>query len=191
MALPQKQDHYTLADILSWDENERVELLQGSLVMMAPPSRAHQKICGELHRQIANYLEGKKCEIYPAPFGVRLFEESGSSPDGVDTIVEPDLTVICDLSKLDDGGCKGAPDLVVEVLSPSTRRHDQLVKFNLYQQAGVAEYWIVDPEAKSIQSFVLEDGHYSAKDFGTAEDVLKVHVLDGCFVELCKVFSIG
>ena len=186
MPLP-KEDRYTLADVLTWDEQERIELIDGTPVMMAPPSRAHQKISGELGRQLGNYLEGKKCEVYAAPFAVRLFEKAGDRPENVDTLVEPDLSVVCDPDKLDDVGCKGAPDLIIEVLSPSTQRHDRLVKYNLYQRAGVREYWIVDPAAKSVQTFVLEDGHYTAASFGSPDDVLKVSVLDGCFIELSKV----
>lgn len=104
-------------------------------------------------------------------------------------MVEPDITVVCDPSKLDDIGCKGAPDLVMEILSPSTQRHDKLTKFNLYQRAGVPEYWIVDPTNRSVQVFVLEDGHYAAKDFGTVGDSLKVNVLDDCTIDLAQVFS--
>ena len=187
MPLP-KEERYTLADVLTWDEQERAELIDGALVMMAPPSRIHQKITAELGRQLGNYLEGKKCEVYAAPFAVRLFEKAGDRPEDVDTLVEPDLSVICDPGKLDDMGCKGAPDLIIEILSPSTQRHDRLTKYNLYQRAGVREYWIVDPAARSIQSFVLEDGHYTAAGFGSPGDVLKVNVLEGCFIELSKVF---
>lgn len=187
MPLP-KEERYTLADVLTWDEQERAELIDGALVMMAPPSRIHQKISAELGRQLGNYLEGKKCEVYAAPFAVRLFEKAGDRPEDVDTLVEPDLSVICDPGKLDDMGCKGAPGLIIEILSPSTQRHDRLTKYNLYQRAGVREYWIVDPAARSIQSFVLEDGHYTAAGFGSPGDVLKVNVLEGCFIELSKVF---
>ena len=187
MPLP-KEDHYTLADVLTWDEQERIELIDGAPVMMAPPLRLHQEIITALLAQLYNYLEGKKCKVYPAPFAVRLFEKSGDRPENVDTLVEPDLSVVCDPDKLDDVGCKGAPDLIIEVLSPSTQRHDRLVKYNLYQRAGVREYWIVDPTAKSVQTFVLEDGHYTAASFGSPDDVLKVSVLDGCFIELSKVF---
>ena len=187
MPLP-KEERYTLADVLTWDEQERAELIDGALVMMAPPSRIHQKISAELGRQLGNYLEGKKCEVYAAPFAVRLFEKAGDRPEDVDTLVEPDLSVICDPGKLDDMGCKGAPDLIIEILSPSTQRHDRLTKYNLYQRAGVREYWIVDPAARSIQSFVLEDGHYTAAGFGSPGDVLMVNVLVGCFIELSMVF---
>ena len=187
MPLP-KENRYTLVDILSWPEEDHTELIEGAPVSMAPPSRVHQEISAALLAQLYNFLDGKKCRVYPAPFAVRLFEKDGDRPEDVDTMVEPDLSVICDPGKLDDIGCKGAPDLVIEVLSPSTQRHDRLTKYNLYQKAGVREYWIVDPSARSVQSFVLEDGHYTAAGFGAPEDVLKVSVLDGCFIELSKVF---
>lgn len=93
---------------------------------------------------MANFLDGKQCRVYPAPFGVRLFEQNGERPEDVDTMVEPDISVVCDRGKIDKYGCKGAPDLIIEVLSPSTRRHDRLVKLNLYQRAGVQEYWMVE-----------------------------------------------
>ena len=187
MALP-KEERYTYADYLEWDENERIELIYGAPVMMAPPSRRHQEILTELTRQLANFLEGKKCRVYPAPFGVRLFEQADDRPEAVDTVVEPDLSVICDRDKLDDQGCKGAPDLVIEILSPSTQRHDRLTKLNLYQRAGVYEYWIVDPESRIVQVMLLEDGLYRVADVCTAQDVIKVNTLEGCYLELEKVF---
>lgn len=188
MPLPQ-ENRYTLADVLAWEEQERMELINGYPVMMAPPSRAHQGIVSQLNRQIANYLQGKKCSVYPAPFAVRLFEEKRDRPEDVDTMVEPDITVVCDPAKLDDIGCRGAPDLVMEILSPSTQRHDRLTKFNLYQQAGVREYWIVDPVSRSVQVFLLEDGRYSAKDFGTAGETVRVNVLEDCVIDLSQVFA--
>ena len=188
MALPAKKERYTFADCLTWGENERIEIINGEAFMMAPPSRAHQKISGEIFRQLANYLAGKKCEVYAAPFAVRLFEQDGDSPEDVDTMVEPDVSVVCDPSKLDDRGCKGAPDLVIEILSPSTRRHDRMTKFTLYQQAGVREYWIVDPTNKDVQSFFLEDGRYSVKGFGIAGDEMRVNILEDCLIDLSEVF---
>ena len=190
MALPEEKARHSLADCLTWDENELIEIIDGEVFMMATPSRIHQKISGELFRQLANYLEGKKCEVYSAPFGVRLFEQDGDRPEDVDTVVEPDISVVCDQSKLDKHGCKGAPDLIVEILSPSSLRHDRLVKLNLYQRAGVREYWIVDPKNKSVQVF-LRDANaslYIYEEYGQ-KDVAKVNVLDGCFIELNKVFS--
>ena len=189
MPLPQ-ENRYSLADVLVWDEQDRAELVDGEIVMMAPPSRVHQGIVTEIVRQLANYLKGKKCKVYPAPFAVRLFEKSGDKPEDVDTVVEPDVTLICDHSKLDDIGCKGAPDLAVEVLSPSSQRHDRLTKYNLYQRAGVQEYWIVDPESRTVQVSALDNGRYRVAEIYTATDIAKVGVLDGCFIELSKVFDI-
>lgn len=188
MPLPMEK-RYTLANALTWDEQERIELIYGDPVMMSPPPvRIHQKASISLATQLNNYLSGKKCEVYAAPFAVRPFERDGDSPEDVDTMVEPDITVVCDPSKLDDIGCKGAPDLVMEILSPSTQRHDKLTKFNLYQRAGVREYWIVDPVSKSVQVFVLENGYYAAKDFGAVGDRLKVNILEDCTIDLSEVF---
>lgn len=189
MAIPAKKEQYTFADVLTWDENERIEIINGEAFMMAPPSSVHQEIVAELTRQFGNYLEGKRCKVYPAPFGVRLFERDGESPEDVDTMVEPDLSIVCDRNKIDKHGCKGAPDLVVEVLSPSTIRHDRFVKLALYQRAGVREYWIVEPETQTVQVYTLENGILHPRAFYGAGDVAKVNVLDGCFVELGKVFT--
>ena len=188
MPVPAPKGHYTFADCLIWGENERIEIINGEAVMMAPPTRIHQEILMELSRQLANFLEGKKCKVYPAPFAVRLFEKDGDTPEDVDTMVEPDISVVCDHDKLDKHGCKGAPDLVVEVLSPSTQRHDRLVKLDLYQRAGVREYWIVDPDSSTVQVFMLKDGYLHPHEVYSEKDIAKVNVLDGCFIELSKVF---
>ena len=189
MAIPAEKRKYSFLDYLSWDESDRVELLDGELIMMAPPARIHQEISVELTRQLANFLEGKRCRVYHAPFAVRLFEQDGDTPEDVKTVVEPDISVVCDPVKLDGKGCKGAPDMVMEILSPSTQRHDRLVKLDLYQRAGVREYWIVDPDNRIVQSFVLEDGRYSVKEFGAAGDKIKVNVLEDCVIDLSEVFS--
>ena len=189
MALPAEKTRYTFADVLSWDEDERIEIIDGEAFMMATPSRIHQEISGELFRQLANFLEGKQCRVYPAPFGVRLFVRDGDGPEDVDTLVEPDISVVCDRSKLDQHGCKGAPEMVIEILSPSTLRHDRLVKLNLYDQAGVLEYWIVDPQNRAVQVFRRDGGAALriCEEYGHTQ-VAKVSVLDGCFLELSKVF---
>ena len=189
MALPAEKVYYTFADVLMWDENERAEIIDGEIFLMSPPpSSTHQRIVAVLTAQLYAYLKGKRCEVFPAPFGVRLFEQDGDNPEDVDTMVEPDLSVVCDRRKIDEHGCKGAPDMVIESLSPSTRRHDRVTKFNLYQRAGVREYWIVDPVNKDVQSFVLEDGRYSVKELGTAGDTLKVNILENCVIDLTEVF---
>ena len=191
MAVPaEKKMKYTLADCLAWEEGTRGEIIDGEAVMMAPPSTAHQLISMELARQLANFLEGRKCRVLPAPFAVRLFERAGDKPEDVQTVVEPDLSVVCDSAKLDKYGCRGAPDLVVEVLSPSTQRHDRLVKLDLYQRAGVREYWIVSPEEQTVQVLLLRGGLLLPHELYGPEDIAKVNVLDGCFVELSKVFAL-
>lgn len=190
MALPAEKERYTFADALTWPDNERAEIINGEPVMMAPPTTAHQLISFEIGRQLGNYLEGKMCRAIPAPFAVRLFEKDGDRPEDVDTMVEPDISIVCDVSKLDKHGCKGAPDMVVEILSPSTQRHDQLVKLGLYQRAGVREYWIVDPMNKTVRVMLLDAGGVlQLHEVYDRQGVAKVNVLDGCFIELSKVFS--
>ncbi len=188
MALPLKKESYTFADCLTWPENERIELIDGEAVLMSLPSTVHQKISGELFRQLTNFLEGKKCEVFSAPFGVRLFEKDGDSPENVDTMVEPDISVICDRDKLDRHGCKGAPDLIVEILSPSTQRRDRLIKLELYQRAGVREYWLVSPEEQTVQVLLFTNGLLLPRELYKKGDIAKVNVLEGCFLELEKVF---
>ena len=190
MALPAGKKDATLSrTALTGTKKERAELIGGEIVMMAPPSRVHQEICGELFRQLANFLEGKKCKVYPAPFAVRLFEKSGDAPADVDTMVEPDISVVCDHDKLDSHGCKGAPDLVVEVLSPSTQRHDRLVKLDLYQRAGYGNTGLSAQKKKTAQVFLLQNGLLLPWEVYGPKDVGKVNVLDGCFVEWSKVFA--
>jgi Uma2 family endonuclease len=150
--------------------------------MMAPPTRQHQAVLGEIYRQIANFLEGKPWEIYPAPFGVRLYKEK-------DTVFLPDITVVCDTSKLNSNGCEGAPDFVVEVLSPSTSRYDRFTKFNEYLHAGVLEYWIVDPTDKTVSVHWLKDETYTTEVYSDL-DVAWSRVLEGCSVDLSLVFRI-
>lgn len=189
MIQPIEKETYTFADYLTWDEGDRYELIYGEAVMMAPPISIHQEVHAGIFGQIAYFLLGKPCKVYSAPFGVRLFEQQGDTPDDVDTVVEPDITVVCDSTKLDHYGCKGAPDMVVEILSPSTARRDRLVKFELYRRAGVREYWIVDPQNQSVEVYLRDENNdLRPHEVYTRGDTAKVTVLDGCTVELAKVF---
>lgn len=188
MGLAQERQLHTLADILAWKEESYIELIYGVLVEQEIPPRIHQEVRGKLGMQLFAYAMGKPCAVYNVPLAVRPFERDGDRPEDVDTLVEPDITVVCDQDKLDDMGCKGAPDLVMEVLSPSSQRHDRYTKFKLYQRAGVREYWLVDPDTKSVQVFLLEDGRYSAMDYGEVGDHVKVNVLEGCSIDLSLVF---
>ena len=190
MALPAKKEQYTYADYLLWEGPERYELIDGEAFLLASPATIHQLISMELSRQLANYLEGKKCRVISAPFDVRLFEQEGDRPEDVQTVVQPDISIVCNRDQLDERGCKGAPDLTLEVLSPSSTRHDLLVKLNLYQRAGVREYWVVSPEDKTVNVFLLDgDGLKLSYVYGP-KDIAKVNILDGCFIELDKVFPL-
>ena len=184
-----KEERYTFADILAGDESERIELIDGVPYMMAPPTTEHQRIAGEIFGQLYNFLKGKKCQVFPAPFGVRLFSEKEDRPEDETWLLEPDITVVCDRDKLDKYGCKGAPDFTVEILSPSTQRRDRLEKYSLYQRAGVREYWIVDPDRNMVLAVVLEGGQYHSPEIYTAQDKAPVSVLDGCEIDLATVFE--
>ena len=187
-ALPMEK-RYTYADYLEWPEGTRVELIYGQIYDMAPaPSTRHQSASMEIIGQIWAYLRGKTCKVFAAPFDVRLFEEEGDRSDETDTVVQPDITVICDPSRLDARGYRGAPHMVAEILSPTTRGHDMLTKFHLYQRAGVREYWLVDTENKTVQVFILQNGSYVASVYGPG-DKIKLSVLEDCQVDLTPVFD--
>ncbi|MDR1428871.1 MAG: Uma2 family endonuclease [Spirochaetaceae bacterium] len=174
---------YTYRDYLVWKTDERYEIIDGEAYMMAAPSRMHQEISMALSAMLYTYLEGKPCRVYAAPFSVRLFPAEDNSDD---TVVEPDITVVCDASRLDDRGCKGAPDFIIEISSPSTARHDHIVKFNKYREAGVREYWIVNPEEKVVSAYRLKNGEYTAVNY---DDTAPVQVLPGCAIDLKSVFG--
>lgn len=185
MADPLEVQYYTYADFLEWDEDLRAELYNGEIVMMAPPLTKHQSVSGKLFLQIGLFLEGKPCKVFHAPIGVRLFPKKDNSDD---TIFIPDIIVVCDPEKLDEKGCNGAPDLVIEIISPSTASYDRIKKFREYQKAGVKEYWIVDPELKSVQVCILDKGRYIVSMYEET-DMVPVSVLKECIIDLKKIFS--
>ena len=185
----EKEFNYTAADL--WDLPEKIfaELIDGEIVMQAAPLRIHQRISGTIYRKIGNYLEGKHCQVYIAPFSVRLFQTKDDEPTEAKTVVEPDISIVCNLDKLDNYGCAGAPDMIAEILSPSTSRHDRFVKFDLYARAGVKEYWIVDPDRKTVAVHLLEEGRYGSPIIYTQSAKVKVEVLDDCWIDLGEVFA--
>ena len=181
-----KEDkRYTYTDYCTWDDDERWELIDGVAYAMSPaPAWMHQGISINLATQINVYLEGKPCKVFAAPFDVRLNSESGD-----DTVVQPDLLIICDQSKLSGTGCIGAPDMVVEILSPSTASKDMLLKYHKYLQAGVREYWIVDPDTKIVRVHLLNNGKYESIDYMESASI-PINVLDGCVIDIGKVFAV-
>ncbi|MDR1587042.1 MAG: Uma2 family endonuclease [Treponema sp.] len=181
----QRDVRFTYGDYLETDEDCRAEIIDGQLYVMSPPSRYHQSILGKLFVKIALFLEGKPYRVYPAPFGVRLFPKNDLSDD---TYFEPDITVVCDLSKLDDRGCNGPPDMIIEIMSSSNRQNDMLVKFRKYLQAGVREYWIVDPDEKTVHACILDDNRYRVSVYDETQTA-PVSVLPGCAVVLKDIFK--
>lgn len=192
MVLPKfkEEDRFTYADYLTWDDDQRWELIDGEAFCMSPGSnRLYQKWLGELHRQIANYLEERPCEVYLAPFDVRLQDLPGASDEGTLTVVQPDLMVVCDRDKLDDRGIKGAPDLVLEIISPSTAKRDITVKHQLYLRHGVKEYWLLYPNDRTLLVYKLsEEGRYSQPMVFGEGDVVPVPLLGDLFIDMGKVF---
>lgn len=169
---------YSYADYLKWQFDERVELLKGRLFKMSPaPNTRHQRISSKLNRLLGNYISKSQCDVFTAPFDVRLSvnediniskkyrNKTKSLPDGkIMTVVQPDICVICDQEILDEKGCVGAPDLVIEILSPGNSRREMKDKFEIYQEAGIPEYWIIDPE----HEFIIIYGWYKEKYIGSA-----------------------
>jgi len=183
---------YTYADYLTWQFDEYVELIKGKIYPMSPaPSRWHQLMLSRLHGYIFQYFIGKECDAYLAPFDVRLLDRKKSAKANKDilTVVQPDLCVICDKSKLDDAGCIGSPDWIVEILSPGTRRKDRKEKLQLYEENGVREYWIVSPEGFSVTVYDLVDERYAIRNVFTEEDTVPVGIFPGLSVEMGLVFA--
>jgi len=176
---PQK-DEYTYEDLLQLDNSERYELIDGALYMRGEPSNRHQEVLRELSVELGLFLRGKKCALYSHPFLVRLSKK---------TSFHPDLVVICDKNKLNDqhGGCNGAPDLVIEILSPSNAGRDLFAKYNHYLMAGVKEYWIVNPINNTVTVHTIDNG-YNEPKFYTRLDIIPVTVLPDCKIDLKIIF---
>jgi Uma2 family endonuclease len=149
---------YTYSDYLMFRFQERVELIKGIILKMSPaPNTNHQRISQNLNGNFYSFFKNKSCSVFAAPFDVRLPIKSAKKNT---TVVQPDLCIICDENKLDDNGCNGAPDLIVEILSPKNSKHDTDTKFNLYQESGVKEYWMVQPEEKMVLIYTLKNKEY-------------------------------
>jgi Uma2 family endonuclease len=154
--------HHTYGEYLTWPDDQRYELIDGVAYLMAPPAplRPHQEVVGEFYRQAANALEGKPCRAYVAPFDVRL-PKHDEMDDQIDTVVQPDVLVVCNRRKLDIRGMRGAPDWIAEVLSPSTASHDQIAKVPIYERAGVPEVWLVHPTDRVLSVYRLAAARYT------------------------------
>jgi Uma2 family endonuclease len=181
---------YTYADYLKWTFDERLEIIKGKIFPMSAPARIHQRISSNIFGEIYLYLRNKKCEVYSAPFDVRLTPLKKNKSNKVHTIVQPDICVICDLDKLDEKGCVGAPDLMIEILSPGNTRKEMREKYEVYEENGVKEYWLVEPQYKCIFVYILnEAGKYIGLQPVTDEDILTSTVFPDLQIDLSRVFD--
>lgn len=171
---------YTIDDIYSLTDGERAELIDGQISYMAPPNTRHQRILSFLHLEIGNYIRTKKgsCEVFPAPFAVFPFADDSM-------YLEPDISVVCDKDKLNEHGCNGAPDWIIEIVSPGSRRMDYYTKLSLYRSAGVREYWIVDPIKQTILVYDME--HDSAPIICSFTENVKVNIYDDLYINFSDI----
>jgi Uma2 family endonuclease len=190
MAIPQRKGQlYTYADYLNWPDDEKWEIIHGEPYAMSPAqSTDHQAILGELFYQFRGYLKNRTCQVFVAPFDVRIPLEDEKDED-TKSVVQPDISIICDKNKIDSKGCKGAPDLIVEIVSSSTFRKDVKDKFFLYERSGVKEYWLVYPNEKTVMVYKLgENGKYGRPEVYSEEDSVKVGIFQELNIELKEIF---
>lgn len=183
---------YSYADYLSWRFEQAVELIKGKILPMSAPSRKHQRISWQLTLTLGNHFKHHACQAYAAPFDVRLYDKQKSALVNKDvlTVVQPDICIICDLEKLDDKGCLGSPDLVVEILSPGNSSKEMKLKKALYEENGIREYWIIDPEHETAFQFhLLENGLYSPASIYASDDTFESVIFPNLFVDLNEIFS--
>ncbi len=178
---------YSYADYLKWRLDEYVELIRGKVFRMSPaPSRIHQEVSMRLSSTFFNHLKGDICQVYAAPFDVRLFPKS--SENDIYTVVQPDICIVRDQNKLDEKGCLGAPDLVVEILSPNSSQKDAREKYDLYEEAGVREYWMIHPNEKLVDVYLLEEGKFAFQKKFVATDQINVSILSDFKIDLKEIF---
>ncbi|MEX2592592.1 MAG: Uma2 family endonuclease [Anditalea sp.] len=180
---------YSYADYLTWQIDEMVEIIKGRLFKMtAAPSRIHQKVATKLSYRLYGFLKEKPCEVYIAPFDVRLPTTSTKNED-VYTVVQPDICVICDKKKLDDAGCIGAPDLIVEILSPGNNKKELKNKYEVYQEYGVREYWIIHPNEQTLLIYSLKNSGFIPSRLFTSGDNVGSNVIHGFNLDLEDFFK--
>jgi len=182
---------YSYADYLQWKFEEQIELIKGKIFRMSPaPVVSHQKVASRLHLAFAKYLENKKCEVFFAPFDVRLIKNTASKDEEIFSVVQPDICIVCDPNKLDRRGCLGAPDLIVEITSQSTAKKDYDEKYHLYEQNGVKEYWIANPKGEEISVYFLDDNNqYKLVNHYELGDQIPVNIFPELIVDTNKIFD--
>ncbi len=188
ITLLDKKGTYTYADYLTWGFQEMVELIKGKLYILSPaPAERHQRLVTNLTIEIGSAFRGKPCSVYVAPFDVRLVK-SGASDTDVLTVVQPDICIICDPEKIDEKGCAGAPDWVVEILSPASSKKDLNEKYNLYEENGIKEYWVVFPDSNIINQYVLVNAVYECTGTYGRGDIARSATFPAVAIDLKQVF---
>ena len=184
---------YSYADYLTWRLEESVELIKGKIMAMSlSPNRKHQSVSGNLFLHLGNYFKRKPCEVFVAPFDVKLYDRRKSLLKNGEafSVVQPDLCVICDRDKLTEQGCEGAPDWIIEVLSPGNSRKEVRLKYDLYEECGVIEYWLVFPYEQIVQQFVLDDsGKYQLRALYPGNEIASPHLFPDLQIDLNDVFA--
>jgi len=186
-----RQETFSYHDYCNWADDLRWELIEGVAYNMSPaPSRLHQELLLKIVRPIADFLDDKPCEAYVAPFDVRLPDSPEASDKEIFTVVQPDIVVVCDESKLDERGCKGAPDLVIEILSPATAAKDMKIKRDLFERHGVREYWLVHPTDKTFMVYRRgTDNEYAKSTIYAGEDVVESVAVEGLKIKMTDLFG--
>ena len=179
---------YSYADYLKWQFEERIELLKGRIFKMSAPNFAHQAIVGDIYYQLRNFLQKQSCRVFVAPFDVRLPKKL-TDDNEVYTVLQPDVCVVCNKSKYDFKGCIGAPDIVIEVLSPSNNEKELRNKYDIYEEAGVQEYWIVSPQDNTFFIYTLVGGHYVGSHPKVSGDIVTTPILPGFELNLKEIFE--
>ena len=189
----QEPDHsltYTYADLYSWNFIERLELLRGKIFQLSAANTKHMRVSQKLGYELYGFLKGKTCQVFIAPFDVRLPIKNRRRDDQITTVVQPDICIFCDPTKIDERGACGIPNLIVEILSPSNPRHDLLVKYDVYQEVGVPEYWIIDPIKEMVMVSILQErGKFAPTKIYTEDQVLAPRCVPGFSISAKSLFT--
>jgi Uma2 family endonuclease len=191
--LVEEPDHfltYSYADYIQWKFKERLELFKGKIFKMGAPCTLHQVVAGNLYGEMRNYFKGKICQVFIAPFDIRLPVKNQKKDDEITTVVQPDICIVCDAAKIDSRGVCGAPDLVIEILSPGNSKKELRLKFELYEEAGVREYWVINPAEENLLVFLLEqERKFGSPKIYTGGDTLTAAILPGFAIEVDEIFA--
>jgi Uma2 family endonuclease len=181
--------NYTYADYYRWKFEERLELIKGWIYRMSAPTPRHQTVSMQLSIRIGSFLQNTSCKVFAAPFDVRLTKNNATRDEDVQTVVQPDIVVICDVAKIDSRGCIGSPDLVVEILSPSNNKVEIKKKFDLYEENLIKEYWIVHPEEKTVIVYSLQNNKYIGSRLYGEDELIVTEVLQGIEIKAEDLFD--